>query len=182
LLIAIAPLAADRLRLAELVNDYAPLLLVSSVEEVREMLDRQVIEGAAARTDVGGPAMGGPAMGGATASRPPAATSHVLTLDSVRYVLHWIDREEGVTTIEHDLLACLGSDTDAPWTYERLHEAVWRTAYLGNSSDLQSAVKRLRHKLASLGTTVTIDAIRGVGFRLSDHVRPHLTDVVAVKT
>jgi DNA-binding response OmpR family regulator len=160
-LIAIAPLPADRIRLAELVNDYAPLLLVSSVDEVRAMLDRQVV--------------------GDAASEPPAATSNVLTLDSVRYVLHWMDREVGVTTIEHDLLACLGSDTDTPWTYERLHEAVWRTAYLGNASDLQSAVKRLRHKLALLGTTVTIDAIRGVGFRLSDHIRPHLTDVVAVK-
>jgi DNA-binding response OmpR family regulator len=40
-------------------------------------------------------------------------------------------------------------------------------------------VKRLRRKLDELGTTVTIDAVRGIGFRLTDHQRPTIADLRA---
>jgi DNA-binding response OmpR family regulator len=40
-------------------------------------------------------------------------------------------------------------------------------------------VKRLRRKLDELGTTVTIDAVRGTGFRLTDHQRPSMTGLRA---
>ncbi|MEK8104945.1 helix-turn-helix domain-containing protein [Micromonospora sp. M12] len=34
---------------------------------------------------------------------------------------------------------------------------------------MQSLVKRLRRKLQALGTDASIDVVRGVGLRLSDH-------------
>jgi hypothetical protein len=40
---------------------------------------------------------------------------------------------------------------------------------------VQSLVKRLRRKLGQLGTTVTVDAVRGTGFRLADHRRPEVS-------
>jgi DNA-binding response OmpR family regulator len=40
-------------------------------------------------------------------------------------------------------------------------------------------VKRLRRKLDDLEATVTIDAVRGIGFRLTDHRRPLITDLRA---
>src|SRR5262245_30226904 len=90
LLIAIASSTADRIRLAELVDDFAPILLVSSVHEVRAMLERQLVSGASTVP--------------VAAVRRGAETTNVLTLDSVRYVLRWMDREVRVTTLEHDLL------------------------------------------------------------------------------
>jgi two-component system, OmpR family, response regulator MtrA len=51
------------------------------------------------------------------------------------------------------------------WTYQRLFQAVWGGSYLGDTSILHSAVKRLRRKLRAAGG-LSVQTVRGVGYRL----------------
>jgi hypothetical protein len=89
-----------------------------------------------------------------------------LFLDVDRRVVRWKDREVPLTRLEHDFLHCLVKEPGRVWTYQRLHHAVWGNEHLGHGSHIHSVVKRLRQKLANLGATVTIHAVRGVGFHL----------------
>src|SRR3954465_2699871 len=83
LLIAVAASPEQRVRLAELIDDVAPLLLVSSLDELRKLLvpGRQP-----------------------PPADPPGAeadpdSSEVLTIDKVRSVARWRDREVQLTEL-----------------------------------------------------------------------------------
>ncbi|TCN32246.1 transcriptional regulator [Kribbella orskensis] len=108
----------------------------------------------------------------AAVAGPPAAVAAVpaadeaLRLDEDRRVARWKDREIPLTRLEHDFLHCLVKEPGQVWTYQRLHHAVWGNEHLGHGSHIHSVVKRLRQKLAELGASVTIHAVRGVGFHL----------------
>ena len=161
LLIAVAASPEERVRLAELVDDVAPLLLVSSLDELRKLLV---------------PAHQPPA------PEPPDVASidgDVLTIDRARSVAQWRGREVQLTELEHDLLARLMTSPLRIWTYDALHHTVWRNRHLRGTANIHSVVKRLRRKLEDLGTTVTIDAVRGTGFRLTNHQRPTVTNLRA---
>ncbi|MFI5713688.1 winged helix-turn-helix domain-containing protein [Kribbella sp. NPDC051620] len=184
LLIAVAASLEERVRLAELVDDVAPLLLVSSLDELRKLITpahpsppvppehpeppepESVAEGAARKVP-----------GRRTERDGPEAD--VLTIDSARSVAKWRDREVPLTDLEHDLLTWLMTEPLRVWTYEALHQAVWRNRHLRGTADVHSLVKRVRRKLDELGTTVTIDAVRGTGFRLTDHQNPAITGLRA---
>ncbi|MFG2008475.1 winged helix-turn-helix domain-containing protein [Micromonospora sp. NPDC048868] len=90
-----------------------------------------------------------------------------LSVDSDRRVLRWLDREVELTRLEHDFLRCLVGAPGQVWTYERLHLEVWGNVHLGRGSDMHSVVRRVRRKLARLGASASIHAVRGVGFRLA---------------
>lgn len=150
MLIAVAASPDERVRLAELVDGRAPLLLVASLDELRTLLLEPATE----------------------PETPPAAD--VLSIDSDRSVAQWRGREVSLTRLEHDLLTSLNTEPLQVWTFERLHRSVWHSE-ARSTADLQSLVKRLRRKLGQLGTTVTIDAVRGTGFRLTDHRRPSVS-------
>ena len=66
---------------------------------------------------------------------------------------------------EFDLLAVLASDLDRVWSFEDLTAHVWRTAYLGDRDHVNSAIKRLRGRLAR-HPGIQIASVRGVGYRL----------------
>ncbi|MFI2666514.1 winged helix-turn-helix domain-containing protein [Micromonospora carbonacea] len=157
LAIGIASSASHRRRLAELFGGSEAVLIVSSVDQARRFLG----------------VAGGPATAPADAAAQrvavtavaPAATA--LSIDSDRRVLRWRNREIGLTPLEHDLLRCLVGTPGHTWTHRRLHREVWGTERLGRGSDLHSVVRRVRRKLARLGVPATIDAVRGVGFRLA---------------
>lgn len=104
-----------------------------------------------------------PAAGPTTPAEPP-----VLRVDSDRRVLRWQDREIDLTPLEHDFLNCLIASPGQIWTYKRLHLEVWGNEHLGRGSDLHSVVRRIRRKLAWLGASAHIQAVRGVGFRYRD--------------
>jgi DNA-binding winged helix-turn-helix (wHTH) protein len=178
LLIAVAASAEQRVRLAELVDDVAPLLLVSSLDELRRLLvpaqqpppaapehpeppEPDAVDAAAVRT---------------SGEEPDA---DVLTIDRARSVARWRGGEIQLTDLEHDLLTRLMSTPLRVWSYDALHQTVWRDLNVRGTADVHSVVKRLRRKLDELGTTVTIDAVRGIGFRLTDHQRPMITDLRA---
>jgi DNA-binding response OmpR family regulator len=177
LLIAVAASLEERVRLAELVDDVAPLLLVSGLDELRRLI-------APAQPP---PTPPDPEPAAKAAAEPAARTepdlrgrvADTLTIDSARSVAQWCGREVTLTELEHDLLTQLNTEPLRVWTYEALHQAVWRNRHLRGTADVHSLVKRLRRKLDELGTTVTIDAVRGTGFRLTDRQRPSITGLRA---
>lgn len=144
LIIGIAPSEAERRHLADLLGGTEAFLIVASVEQAREILDAAVPR---------------------TATEGTSKTD--LSVDSDRRVLRWLDREVELTRLEHDFLHRLLDAPGQVWTYERLHQEVWGNQHLGRGSDIHSVVRRVRRKLAELGSAATIHSVRGVGFRLT---------------
>jgi DNA-binding winged helix-turn-helix (wHTH) protein len=178
LLIAVAASLEERVRLAELVDDVAPLLLVSSLEELRKLITPAQQPAPPEQPEPPEPEEVVEPVIRSGPERIPRPAD-VLTIDSARSVAQWRDREVPLTDLEHDLLLQLTIEPLRVWTYEALHQAVWRNRHLRGTADVHSLVKRLRRKLDELGTTVTIDSVRGTGFRLTDHQRPSITGLRA---
>ncbi|WFE55338.1 winged helix-turn-helix domain-containing protein [Micromonospora sp. WMMD712] len=152
LVIAVTPSPAERIRLAERLDGIAPLLLVADLDELRRLI--------------------------AVPPGPPAATTpdpdDTLWIDSARSTARYGGREVFLTRLERDLLARLTSEPVRVWSYAELHRTVWHDEGRQRTAGVQSLVKRLRRKLDQLGTGVTVVAVRGVGFRLTDHRRPRI--------
>ena len=79
----------------------------------------------------------------------------------------WRGELLALTRLERELLARLASSPAGVWTYERLFGSVWGGAYLGDTSILHSAVKRLRRKLRAVEGGPQVQTLRGVGYRLA---------------
>jgi DNA-binding winged helix-turn-helix (wHTH) protein len=175
LLIAVAASQAERIRLAELIDDEAPLLLVASLDELRRLLTPgqqappQSEPGSAPEVEV------------VIEPEDVPVAANVLTIDSARSVAQWRGREVTLTGLECELLTRLQTQPLRVWTYAELHQAVWRNRHLRGSGDVHSLVKRLRRKLGELGATVTITAVRGTGLRLTDHQTPSVSAPVRPK-
>ncbi len=183
LIIGVATSTAERVQLVRLLGGAEALLLVSSAEQARAFLELTAMTspaGPVVLTPTVLPGTGQPAVAQIEAvprSVPtvpvvvsaPAAVPELETelyLDVDRRVVRWKDREVPLTRLEHDFLRCLVKEPGRIWTYQRLHHVVWGNEHLGHGSHIHSVVKRLRQKLANLGATVTIHAVRGVGFHL----------------
>ncbi|MGR6319833.1 winged helix-turn-helix domain-containing protein [Micromonospora soli] len=163
LLIAVTPSPADRIRLAELLDGVAPLLVVADLDELRRLIAPPRPPADVSATPP------------SEATHPPDSTpppDDTLLIDSAKSTARCRDREVPLTRLEHDLLVCLTTEPARVWSYTELHRSVWRDEGLHRKADVQSLVKRLRRKLDELGTGVTIVAVRGVGFRLTDHQQP----------
>ncbi|MDG4801918.1 winged helix-turn-helix domain-containing protein [Micromonospora sp. WMMD980] len=155
LVIGVTPSPAERLRLTELLDGVAPLLLVADLDELRELI-----------------APGEDVRRGPPPDTPGPPPDCALVIDAARSTARWGDREVALTRLERDLLTCLTTEPVRVWGYAELHRAVWHDAPTRHRADVQSLVKRLRRKLGELGTGVTVVAVRGVGLRLTDHRRP----------
>ncbi|MEV0286076.1 MULTISPECIES: winged helix-turn-helix domain-containing protein [unclassified Kribbella] len=177
LIIGVATSTAERVQLVRLLGGAEALLLVSSADQARAFLELTALDSPAGPVVLTPAVLPGAEHLGAEsvtvtaslaqieAARPPAADAE-LYLDVDRRVVRWKDREVPLTRLEHDFLHCLVEEPGRVWTYQRLHHAVWGNEHLGHGSHIHSVVKRLRQKLANLGATVTIHAVRGVGFHL----------------
>jgi DNA-binding response OmpR family regulator len=89
-----------------------------------------------------------------------------LVVDIEDHQVWWRDTALPLTRLEVELIAQLASQPVRVWPYDRLFAAVWGAAYLGDNSILHSAVKRLRRKLRDAGGDLSIDTVRGIGYRL----------------
>ncbi|WP_350274512.1 winged helix-turn-helix domain-containing protein [Kribbella sp. HUAS MG21] len=165
LIIGVAASTAERVQLARLLGEADALLLVSSADQARAFLELTGATGTALPAPTVVAAAERPAQIKAVREVIPEPVTE-LTLDVDRRVVRWKDREMPLTRLEHDFLHCLVAEPGRVWTYQRLHHAVWGNEHLGHGSHIHSVVKRLRQKLANLGATVTIHAVRGVGFHL----------------
>lgn len=175
LIIGVATSTAERVQLARLLGGADALLLVSSAEQARAFLElTSTAESAPVVLTPGVLPLSiepEPEAAQIEAVLPMSAPLTItpaaaLKLDVDRRVVRWNDREMRLTRLEHDFLNCLVKEPGKVWTYQRLHHAVWGNEHLGHGSHIHSVVKRLRQKLATLGATVTIHAVRGVGFHL----------------
>lgn len=107
----------------------------------------------------------------AAAPEPPSAGVSVrpdpeLVIDVDDHQVRWRGVALPLTRLEVELIAQLASKPVRVWPYDRLFAAVWGAAYLGDNSILHSAVKRLRRKLREVGNDLSIDTVRGIGYRL----------------
>ncbi|HEY8475074.1 MAG TPA: winged helix-turn-helix domain-containing protein [Natronosporangium sp.] len=173
------PALSDRVRLAELLDGFGPvgLVLVATIDEARLLLDgaRSGGAGLGSGHGINGHHNGhsghnGHPVSPATGRLNGHRVKHVagLAVDSDLLVASRNGHHVGLTPLEHDLLLCLGSEPRQTWTHAALHEKVWNTRHAGGQADIHSVVKRLRRKLDTLGARATIEAVRGVGFRLED--------------
>lgn len=67
---------------------------------------------------------------------------------------------------EFDLLALLASTPNRVLSRDHLIEQVWGLEFEGDERTLNVHIKRLRERLAPLTHSVTIQTVRGVGYRL----------------
>lgn len=99
--------------------------------------------------------------------RAPTVTLGDLAVDVDGHLVTWRGAALATTRRERELLARLARPPLAVWPYERLYAEVWGGSYLGDTSILHSAVKRLRRKLKGIDGAPTVETVRGVGYRLA---------------
>jgi DNA-binding response OmpR family regulator len=169
--IAIAATSAGRLRLAALVSDHAPVLMVGSREEALVLLQGTTSDPMPAPA---APVVAPVVVREAWATTGPrsapviADDRPVLVVDSDLREARWLDRTVPLSPLEHDVMVHLVRNLGCTLTFERLHREVWGTDHMGGGGDVQSVVKRLRRKLHHLGSSMRIQPVRGVGLRLVD--------------
>ncbi|WP_317619718.1 response regulator transcription factor [Streptomyces akebiae] len=86
-----------------------------------------------------------------------------LTVDRKAARVHLDGTEVPLAPKEYDLLAFLTEEPGALMSREQIMEAVWDANWFGPTKTLDVHVAALRRKLAG---AITIEAVRGVGFRL----------------
>ncbi|MFF3847022.1 response regulator transcription factor [Streptomyces sp. NPDC002328] len=86
-----------------------------------------------------------------------------LTVDRKAARVHLDGEEVPLAPKEYDLLSFLTEEPGALMTREQIMEAVWDANWFGPTKTLDVHVAALRRKLAG---AITIEAVRGVGFRL----------------
>lgn len=102
------------------------------------------------------------ASGTAPATGPDRYGSR-LTVDRKAARVHLDGEEVALAPKEYDLLAFLTEEPGALMSREQIMEAVWDANWFGPTKTLDVHVAALRRKLAD---AITIEAVRGVGFRL----------------
>ncbi|NEB00516.1 response regulator transcription factor [Streptomyces sp. SID13726] len=86
-----------------------------------------------------------------------------LTVDRKAARVRLDGEEVSLAPKEYDLLAFLTEEPGALMSREQIMEAVWDANWFGPTKTLDVHVAALRRKLAG---AITIEAVRGVGFRL----------------
>ncbi len=112
------------------------------------------------RTPVGVGVAGPPADGGTIGTGD-------LVLDRDAHVIRTAHGETALNPKEFDLLELLLSRPGHLFPREEIVERVWHHRYTPASRSLDVHVRRLRAKLGEIGAEVSLQTIRGVGYRLS---------------
>lgn len=99
----------------------------------------------------------------APAAQPDAYADGRVVIDRRARRVHLDGAELGLAPKEYDLLSFLAEEPGAAFTREQIMEAVWDAHWFGPTKTLDVHVGALRRKL---GDAVTIETVRGVGFRL----------------
>jgi DNA-binding response OmpR family regulator len=151
LLVCVSPDPDVRERVARQLDGGGIVLMCPDIDALRAMLNNNAMLSPSAVAEPVSPV-------------PGYASPLVIDIDD--HEVRWRGAALPLTRLEIELMAQLGSDPVRVWPYERLFSTVWGGAYLGDNSILHSAVKRLRRKLRDAGGGLTIETVRGVGYRL----------------
>ncbi len=92
-----------------------------------------------------------------------------LVLDGDTHEVATCHRRVPLNPKEHDLLALLLSQPGHLFPREEILQRVWHQRYTPASRTLDVHVRHLRSKLEELGAQVTIQTVRGVGYRLGSN-------------
>ena len=173
-----------------MIDDVSLVFCVTADVSVRERMVRRLdglgtlvicTDLAELQAMIGGPVISGPARLPTTASAPAPALAAAapagagagrinlgdLTIDPLEHRVTWRGEPLALTRLERNLLTQLATAPVGVWTYQRLFESVWGCAFLGDTSVLHSAVKRLRRKLHAVDDALRVHTVRGIGYRLS---------------
>lgn len=148
-IICISDSQEDRLRLIRLLDGFGVLVMAPDARAARRALQSAVPE---------------------SADEDHVLRRDQLLIDEDRQQATWAGHPLELTHLERQLLRSLAQEPGRAWTFDQLYAAVWHTSYDGDRSSVHSAIKRLRRKLREAATSIHIDAVRGIGFRLA--VRP----------
>jgi DNA-binding response OmpR family regulator len=160
--VVIASSRSERVRLASLIDEQAPVLMAARVCDAVAVLGE--VSGEMSGGIAGG--MAGEVTSPTEPAAPQAGAARGVEVDSDSRMARWGERSVCLAPLEHDMLVRLLESGGHTLTFEELHRDVWGNDHLGDRSDLTSTVKRLRRKLAQLASPLVIQAVRGVGLRL----------------
>ncbi|MET8258795.1 winged helix-turn-helix domain-containing protein [Micromonospora sp. NPDC005553] len=169
-----------RERMVRRLDGLGTLVICTDLAELQAMIGPPMVNGPASLLNPAAPeatAAPAPAVKAAAAPRAaaapaPAATSGRISLRDLEiypldHLVTWRGERLSLTRLERNLLTQLATAPVGVWTYQRLFESVWGCAFLGDTSSLHSAVKRLRRKLHAVDDGLRVHTVRGVGYRLS---------------
>ncbi|MDG4831633.1 winged helix-turn-helix domain-containing protein [Solwaraspora sp. WMMD1047] len=161
LVVCVSPDADLRGRIVRRVDGLAPVLVCADFDELRSTLFGAQPGSRPVPRDTPVPG-----------ERPPAESSRPvsygdLMVDPVGHLVTWRGGPLSTTRRERELLVRLIRPPVVVWPYERLFVEVWGGTYLGDTSILHSAVKRLRRKLRAVAGAPLVETVRGVGYRLA---------------
>ena len=108
-----------------------------------------------------------PPVGSLPATTATAAVLFDITLDQDAHMVRGPHGSAALKPKEFDLLELLGSAPGHLFPRDEIVERVWHHRYLPGSRSLDVHVRRLREKLESLGSTASLETVRGVGYRLT---------------
>lgn len=97
----------------------------------------------------------------------PAVSFGALQLSKSTRVATWRGRALRLSERQFDLLLALAGDPGRVWTFAELTESVWQRRYVGDDDAVASTVKRLRRAVAEVTPELSIESVRGVGYRLA---------------
>ena len=107
-----------------------------------------------------------------SAADPELIRFHRLEIDTEKRHVRCHGRSVSVTPQEFSLLALLANRAGRAFSFRELFSHVWTAEHGFDPSVAHSAVRRLRRKLGSAGSDVTIESVRGYGFRLVQSSKP----------
>lgn len=89
-----------------------------------------------------------------------------LEIDLKTYTLSVKEQPVSLTKKEYDILVFLTKKSNQVLTKEEIFFDVWETKFMGQTRALDMHVKSLRKKLADSNSSVVIETIYGIGYKL----------------
>jgi two-component system response regulator MtrA len=149
LVILVGEAARDHQRIDQLLDAGSVIVIAPSSEIVDAWLQRELL--------------------GRRQHEPPHVVISVnkLEIDLTERRARWSDQSLALSEHELQILATLAEDPGRACSFGELLAKVWGQGFYGDPDVVHAAVKRLRKKLARAGADLTIQSVRGIGFRLA---------------
>jgi two-component system, OmpR family, response regulator len=103
----------------------------------------------------------------AVAQEPPRPIAHNrLRLDPVSWEAHWDDVAVAVTVTEFQLLRLLAGRPERVFTRDSIIDGLHGPGFAVTDRTIDSHIRNLRHKFASVGAADLIETRAGIGYRI----------------
>jgi two-component system response regulator MprA len=99
-------------------------------------------------------------------TRPAPQSVSGLHLDPDRHAVRYAESEVKLTPTEYRLLAAIAAEPGAVVRRRAAVAAAWPDGAMVSENTIDSFIRRLRVKLATVGSPVSLETVRGVGFVL----------------